>query len=118
MPQIIRIAIDVEQRTKPGVKITGTFLNEQEKEAPLFLQMEDREAAKQPITIDGGGTRIFTSDGGKLHGEFKWTASDGNERSFTQEIEVPSPPSCPRCERRVPELVDGDYLCEKCRFGN
>ena len=115
MPQVIRIAIEVEQRTEPGVDISGYLWDENDNEAEIFLEKDAREPVSQPFTIHGGGTRIFTSEGGKYHGKFSWTASDGKERTFTQEIEIPIPPECPRCEQRVPELVD--YLCANCRFG-
>lgn len=125
MAQQIRIAIDIEQKAEQNIPITF-FLNREEydwqtetdvvRPVDIFENLEDTEPAQQPIVLENGSGRVFVDDGGKFLGRFLWTAADQKERDFEETFEVPVPPLCPRCENRVPELVD--YLCDSCRFGN
>lgn len=115
----IRIAVNIDQKTEDfQVPLGLKLLDENGKQVDVFGEADSDTPLEQPILFEKYPARVFLNDGGNYKLCFTWKASDNTERPFEESLEIPVPPECPRCERRVPELGEGDYLCDDCRFGN
>lgn len=115
----IRIAIDFGQQGEEGVPVKVSIVEaETDRPISVFSELRSRDAVAQPFLLKDGGGRVFIEDGGKYKALFAWKASDGQERQFSEEFEIPQPPICPACEQRVPDLNEDDYICADCRFGS
>jgi hypothetical protein len=111
----IRVAIEIDQEAEDGTPIAAKVLDLDGNEATVYTGLYEDDPAEQPISMIAGEGILYVEDGGEYDAHFTWKASDGKDRGFTQRLKIPLPPTCPKCERRVPELTD--YVCEECRFG-
>ncbi len=117
MSDDIRVAVDIDQKTEDyQVPLKLKIVDENDKPVDVFAKAEDDEPVEQPVSFDKYPAQVFLNDGGNYKMLFTWEASDNSERTFEETLEIPVPPQCPRCERRVPEL--SDYICDDCRYGH
>lgn len=112
----IRIAVDIDQKTEDyEVPLKLKLVDESGREVPMYADVEDDDSIEQPVAFEKYPARVFINDGGNYKMQFTWTAADNSKRTFEEALEIPVPPQCPRCERRVSELTD--YICDDCRYG-
>lgn len=114
----IRVAINIDQKTEDyQIPLSLKLVKDNGDPVDVFGKPNATTPLEQPISFDEYPAQVFLDDGGDYKMLFTWKASDNSERTFEESLEIPIPPQCPRCERRVPELNAGDYLCDDCRYG-